>query len=153
MGHPHFMAAFFEAQHRLGLSHGDLAKLIGVSRRTAERWSQGTSTPASFQVARLAVAVHHRDVGLALKLASAAGKSLEDLGVVPPPASPPSPPPVTPLLVEAVVSAAAEALDVSPRVARPALLAAVERAKAAGLGLDDLLAVLRPTSPAKKARA
>jgi hypothetical protein len=42
------------------------------------------------------------------------------------------------------VSAAADALDVSPRVARPALLAAMERATLAGLGVDEVLAVLRP---------
>jgi hypothetical protein len=58
-----------------------------------------------------------------------------------------------PLLVESVVSAAAEALDVSPRVARPAVLAAVERAKAAALSVDDLLAALRPPAPGKRARS
>jgi hypothetical protein len=37
-------------------------------------------------------------------------------------------------------------------VARPAVLAAVERAKAAALTVDDLLAVLRPPAPTKRQR-
>jgi hypothetical protein len=46
-----------------------------------------------------------------------------------------------------VVAAAADVLAVPPRAMRPALLAAAERAKAAKLGLDDVLAALRQPAP------
>ncbi|MDP9001553.1 MAG: hypothetical protein M3O46_15745, partial [Myxococcota bacterium] len=59
-------------------------------------------------------------------------------------------------LIDAVVCAAAEALDVSPRAVRPALLAAFARASELGLTLERSLEGLRrhgPTAPrAEKTR-
>ena len=47
-----------------------------------------------------------------------------------------------------VVCAAAEAIDVTPRVVRPALLAAVTRARQLGLTLETLDEALRATATA-----
>jgi hypothetical protein len=170
--HPDLMPAVYEAQRVLHLNQQQLADLVGSSKRTVQRWVAHRGGLYAHHVTRLAVAVHPRDPELARRLAAILGQTLESLGlVVPPapapvappavavpaPAKPPEPSPLLPLLVESVVSAAAEALDVSPRVARPAVLAAVERAKAAALTVDDLLAALRPPAPppapAKRARS
>jgi hypothetical protein len=54
---------------------------------------------------------------------------------VPPP---PPPPPSTDEIVDAVVCAAAEAMDLMPREVRPALLAAFARARRLGLGFEAI---------------
>jgi len=158
MSPPDLMPAVVKAQLTLLLNQKQLGDLMGSSQRTVQRWYAGRGWPSPYQLTKLVVAVHPRDPALARRLAAATGHTLESMGVVvpaapPPVAAPPEPSPFTPLLVESVVSAAAEALDVSPRVARPAVLAAVERAKAAGLTVDDLLLVLRTAAPAKRARS
>jgi transcriptional regulator with XRE-family HTH domain len=142
-----------QAQQELGLTQQELANLIGSSLRTIQRWSSKKASPYDSELQKLAVAVYPRDPKLAERLAVAGSATLESLGVVaaadPRAASAASlPPALIGLVAESVVSAAAEALDVSPRVARPALLAALERAKLAGLGVDHLLAALRPSDPA-----
>jgi hypothetical protein len=150
------MPAVVKAQLTLLLNQKELGELMDSSQRTVQRWYAGRGWPSPGQLTKLAVAVHPRDPDIARRLAAAMGQTLESLGLVaraapPPVQAPAEPSPLMPLLVESVVAAAAEALDVSPRVARPAVLAAVERAKAAALTLDDLLAVLRP--PGKRGRA
>jgi transcriptional regulator with XRE-family HTH domain len=134
-----------EAQRALLLSQQDLASITGASLRTVQRWYAGQASPSPNEIARLAAAVYPTDPDLARRLAMGVGRSLESLGVAVAPR-------LSPLLVDSVVSAAAEALDISPRVARPAVLAAAERAKAAGLSIDDLLAVLRPVAAGKPAK-
>jgi hypothetical protein len=155
----------FKAQLALSLNQRQLAHLLGSSERTVQRWYAKRATVYPDHITRLAIAVHPHDPDIARRLAATMGETLESLGLVAPPlpapivASPqpsPSPPersPFLPLLVESVVSAAAEALDVSPRAARPAVLAAVERAKVAGLSVDDLLAALRPPAQGKRPRS
>ena len=152
------LVAVWEAQRTLVLTQRELAALVGCSLRTVQRWSGGGSQPHMSDVMTIARAVHPRDAELAQRLVGFYGQTLAGAGIVAPRAapspsaapSPPDPSPMLPFLAEAVVAAAAEALDVSPRVARPALLAALERAKAAGIGLDDVLSVLRPRPPAPK---
>jgi hypothetical protein len=94
--------------------------------------------------------VHPHDPALAARIVAARGATLEDAGIVaakpPAPApAPPSPAP-PPYLVEVVVCAAAEALDVSPRVVRPALLAAFKSAHAVGLDVEAVEKALTPQS-------
>jgi transcriptional regulator with XRE-family HTH domain len=163
------MAAFWAASRALGFEQRQLAEFTGVSLRTVQRWSGGGSNPGWQDITRLAAAAYRVDRDAARRLAAAVGHTPESLGIVSPapaalPALPglPGPAPQAPaaaaapsalqcVLVEAIVAAAAEALDVSPRVARPAVLAAMERAKAASLSVDDLLAALRPPPVAASA--
>src|SRR5579863_8587655 len=128
------LVAVWEAQSTLGLTQRELAALVGSSLRTVQRWSGGGSQPHMSDVLKIARAVHPRDAALAQRLVGFYGQTLESAGIVAPRAappapsaqpSPPDPSPMLPFLAEAVVAAAAEALDVSPRVARPALLAAL----------------------------
>jgi|SRR5579872_2795260 len=150
------------AQLTLELTQRTLGELLGSSMRTAQRWAAGQATPAPNQLKQLAIAVHPRDAELAASIGATIGETLESLGLViarapelPPAApAPPTPSPeLTLLLVEAVVCAAAEALDASPRVVRAALLAGLERAQNAHLTVEAMLDALRPTPPAPKPRS
>jgi hypothetical protein len=156
---PELVDTVQKAQLALLFNQKQLGELMGSSQRTVQRWYAGQSHPYPWEIAKLVVAVHPHSPEIALRLAEGIGQSLETLGVLPapsppPPEPPPSPAPsaMAPLLAESVVAAAAEALDVSPRVARPGVLAAVERAKAAALSIDDLLALLRPPAPGKRGK-
>jgi hypothetical protein len=145
----------------LGLSNREFGPLLGSSLRTAERWSTRRATPLPMDLERLARHVYAVDPALAAEIAAAAGATLESLGLEvrapePAPPTPPSPPPTPPAqLAELVVCAAAEALDVSPRVVRPALRTAFARARELGLDVETLEAALAPqvsTSPAPRTK-
>ena len=140
-----------QARSLLLLSQRTLGDLLGISRRTVQRWDAGRSHPSPFDLQKLAHAVHPKDPSLAAKLAKAAGTTLEALGLARvPPASQPSPappagpsPPALPALttrhlVDIVVCAAAEALDVPPPAVRPVLLAAFRKAREVGLKVEDV---------------
>jgi len=80
----------------------------------------------------------------ALSTAAAAGMTLEVAGIPqPPPAPPPPPPPPPDGIVDAVVCAAAEAMEMMPKEVRPGLLAAFGRAKEIGLTVDVIERALR----------
>jgi hypothetical protein len=142
--------ALFElARQTLGATQEELGKMLGVSRRTAQRW--GVAGVPSYELTDLARLVLPHDRALAGKIAAAAGTTLEAAGIVQPP-PPPAPPPAG--VVDAVVCAAAEAMEVMPKEVRPCLLAAFARAKEIGLTIDVIEGALRaklevaPASPA-----
>jgi hypothetical protein len=136
------------AQLALGLNQAKLGKLLGgVTRRTVWRYQGGRSVPAPMHLHALAGHVFPIDAALAEAIALASGATLESLGLVlppppqnAPPPAPPAPSPIDPkqarLLVDAIVCAAAESLDVSPRSVRAVLYAAFARAKETGLSID-----------------
>jgi hypothetical protein len=75
--------AFFElSRQALGTTQEDLGRMLGVSRRTAQRWS-GHGIP-SHELAGLARLVHPRDPALASEIVGALGTTLEAAGIVPP---------------------------------------------------------------------
>lgn len=157
MRHP-AVGLTLEARSLLLLGQRSLGDLLGLSRRTIQRWDAGKSSPASWELAKLATVVHPRDADLAAKLAASAGTTLEALGLaIPPPAAvepapaiaPQGPPPLSPRhLVDVVVCAAAEALNVAPPAVRPVLLAAFRKAREVGLKVEDVEGVLGPPTPA-----
>jgi hypothetical protein len=151
---PHLL---LKARRALGLSQGNLGRRLGASERTGQRWGVGGAFPSEQQVQQLAVQVHPLDPGLAGELARAAGTTLLALGLGPPPPPPPPPPFLPPpdRIVDSVVCAAAAAMDVMPRAIRPALLAAMTRAREIGLGVVDLERALRgqPESASTSAAA
>jgi hypothetical protein len=148
------------AQRTLGLTHERFGKALAMSKRTAARWSSRGATPTMRQLHTLARLVHPRDAELAEEIASAASETLESLGIVapppppepppPPPAPPPPPPPAPPLpvtsVVEAVVCAAADALNAPPSSVRAALFAAFQRARELRLSVEDVEGALRPAA-------
>ena len=141
-----------EVRRALTMSGNDLAKALGWSRRTGQRWARqgGPSSPVVLDMARLVFPVNPQ---LAAEVALAGGSTLEGLGLVKP-APPPLPPPrpVYPeRVVDAVVCAAAEAMQATPQQARPAVLAAFACAQELGLLVEDVTRVLRKAPKAAAA--
>jgi hypothetical protein len=140
------LALSFEARKVLNLNQRTLGELLGLSRRTIQRWDAQQTAPAPSDIGRLAIAVHPRDPKLAAQLAAEAGTTLDALGLIapsPPPPPLPPPPPAPAHLTDVVVCAAAEALSVPPQTVRPPLLAAFRRARELGLSVDDVERTLR----------
>jgi hypothetical protein len=150
------------ARRVLDVSQEQLARLIGSSKRTIQRCegAQTTLMPTHFH--ELARCVYARDAKLAAEIAAAGDATLESLGIVkppappPPPAAPPPPPAAAPppapapppphqppppapppmprhLVADAVVCAAADAVQQTPDAVRGVLLAAFRRARELGL--------------------
>jgi len=146
---PHDAIALFElARQATGTTQEELGQKLGVSRRTAQRWA--SSGIPSYHLSDLARLTHPHDPVLAREIAAAAGVTLEAAGIVRPPPPPASPPPVAPPpapppegVVDAVVCAAAEAMEMMPKQVRPGLHAAFARAKEIGLTIDVIERVLR----------
>lgn len=148
----------------LRLNQRELAERLGVSRRTIVRWTARATAMGPTDMIALARLVFPHDLQLAEALALKSATTLERLGLVrpappPPPALPPPvpspPPPPLARLVDIVVCAVADALDLPPRAARPALLAGVRRAKELGLKLDEMELALsdeaKPLKPRERA--
>jgi transcriptional regulator with XRE-family HTH domain len=132
-----------QVRSTLVLSQNGLAAAVGVSRRTGQRWSQGRG-PGAYDLRAIARLVFPADASLAAELAEATGTTLVALGLLPPPAPAAAPPaPAVPdRVIDAVVCAAAEALQVMPQAARPAVLAAFVCARELGLSVADVERVL-----------
>lgn len=145
---------FARAHFALAMTHGKLGEALGVSERTVSRWHQRGPSLSERQFAALARLVYPRDPALAAALAREAKESLESLGIVaPPPVAPPPSPqqgalPVT-AVIDAVVCAAAEALDLPPGPVRSAVRAAFRRARELRLTVEDVDSALAPAPAAK----
>jgi hypothetical protein len=133
------------------MSQSELGPALGWSHRTAVRWESGRSSPTPGALVKLASLVLQKDVELAAEVAAAAGQTLESLGLVAAPAPQPAPAPrvSVDVLADAVVCAAADVTDLSSRTLRPILHAAVARARALDLTLDELEESLRVRIGAK----
>ena len=137
-------ALLFEGRLALSLgSQGALGEALGSSPRSGQRWERGESQPTPNQLHAFARLVYPVKAALAAEIAEAGGTTLASLGIVPPeaPASvlPPPPPRPDPVhLVDTVVCAAAEAMQLMPEAVRPALRAAFRRARMAGLSVEEV---------------
>jgi hypothetical protein len=132
----------------VGMHHRELAKVFGVSRRTVSRWSKDGTRLSHAHAVALAELAHTREPALAAEIAALVGETLVTLGLEAPPPTGPAALGAATLsskLVDAVVCAAAEAMDVSPRAVRPALLAALRSAREVGLTMEALEATLGGT--------
>jgi hypothetical protein len=140
------------AMNALGESQEGLGKLLGASRRTVSRWMAHTPLLSTEQCVTLARAVYPCDAALAARIVATRGVTLEDAGIaVPSAAAPPAQPEPPAYLVDVVVCAAAEALDASPRVVRPGLLAAFRSARTLGLDMETVEKALSAPLDAKHA--
>jgi hypothetical protein len=140
-----------EAQHTLMTSQSGLGQLLGgVTRRTVSRYQGGRTFPHTTHLHNLAKHIFPLNAALAADIAGAGGATLESLGIVAPAPqqAAPAPPPIDPLqarlLVDAIVCAAAEALDVPPKSVRAVLHAAFACAKETGLPVDVIEKALAP---------
>ena len=134
-----------------GVTQADLGEMLGVSRRTAQRWTRHGTHLVEADMLRLVQLVHPRDPQLAAVLAATLGSTLEGLGIVKPPLPAPAPAPPPPLpagIVDAVVCAAAEAMELTPRDVRLGLYAAFSRAQEIGLSVEVVLKALESKLPA-----
>jgi hypothetical protein len=126
---------------------------FGAARRTVSRWVASQSTPSYDTLIAMVAEVYAKDPAVAAALAVGMGSTLEELGIVtpaPPPPPPPAPPPPSPavahpgLALEGIVHAAADAMDLSPRVVRAGLAAAFRRARELGASVSDVEGWLGP---------
>jgi len=144
---PGSLALVVRASHTLRFSQRELAKLLGVSRRTITRLFKSSAVPYSSYLHTLARAVHAEDPSLAAELAAEGGQTLEGLDIVrpapPPLPAPPKLPPVR-LMVDSVVCAAADAMQTPPAGMREALRAAFARARGLGLTIEEIDDALSP---------
>ena len=111
----------------------DFAEFLGVSDRTMRRWIDGGTRLSPATLTQLVEAVHARDPALASRIAAAHDVTLADLGIGLAPEQ---------VVAYGIVQAAAEVLGVPPHVMRPALVAAVERARGEGVTVEGLHALL-----------
>ena len=124
----------------------------GCSPRTitAYRFKHG-GVLSPLDYAKLARVCHPHDQTVARQLAAQGGHTLASLGLADAAAAAPVRFNASGAhLVDSVVCAAAEALDVSPRAMRPALRAAVERMVALGMPAQAVLDALGPAAGAPK---
>jgi hypothetical protein len=151
-----------QAQKVLAFDNQDLAKLVKLSPRTITRWWSNESSPSGDHVLAILRAVHPKDATVSAQLATQLGHTLETLGVVvrpppappaPPPPPPPPPRPASDRLVEAVVCAAAEALESTPAAVRPVLRAAFARARKLRMTVEEIDEALSPALRAPAAQA
>jgi transcriptional regulator with XRE-family HTH domain len=140
-----------EARRLLRLNQRGLAELVGCSVRTVQRNSWTGGIGYSGHYATLIRAVHPQSPDLAARLAQATGHDLDALGLT-------TAPDLRPVAArrehaDAIVAAAADVLDVSPKSVRPAIAAAFTLARELNVGLDTLaplLAAAKPAAPAKR---
>jgi DNA-binding XRE family transcriptional regulator len=134
----------------LAMNQQELAKLLGSSLRTVQRWEAGRASPYPNELQQLADAVRPHDPKFASEIDVWAPRPTPPAPAVvapppPPPPPPEPPPPIAPsVLVDSVVCAAAEAMAVAPQAIRPAVLAAFTRARDARLTPEGVIAVLAP---------
>ena len=153
----------------MGVSGTELARLHGVSTKTVGRWLRGETSPDWVSIGDLAPLVYPYDAELAVRMRDRSVRECTKAGVpLPPPLPIPVPTPTVDAAaapfpekpakptfvappqarVAALVCAACDAIDVSPRTLRPALLAAFRAARDLELTLDEVEQHLSP--PAKR---
>ncbi len=119
------------------MSQVGLARAVGASPRSGQRWVGGQSRPRRAQLIALIKLVAPVDFALAQELAREAGVTLA-------PPTPVAPPPQRAtqvdarLVSDAIVCAACDATDLTPHVVRRVLVAAVARARELSTQLDAL---------------
>jgi hypothetical protein len=165
---PTNIPVFIRALEATPKNLGDIARVIGVSRRTMSRYVSAAPPFLSHQQWNaLADEVRPHDAALAQELVAmgnvqAFAHGLAQVVVTPPQAAPPAAQPAPPPQVapkpqpqldsaraDAVVYAAAEALDASPRQLRPAIAAAFARAVELGCTCEQIAGALTPKAARK----
>jgi len=138
----------------------DLAKFLGVSRRSVQRYSHTGGLPSGIHVAKLVRALYPVNQQLATTIGNAYRIDLTDLEPRPWLTAAGLSAPVTPAVpaatrehVTEVILVACDALNLPPREVRPALAAIFTQVRSLGVDLDQLTRLLagEPRSKAQKA--
>ena len=152
---------FASAQAVLETTQEKLGQLLGVSRRSIIRFQQRGTILLPHHIEVLARACYPKDRAFAAGVAAFGGTTLAQLGIEPAvqpeagaaPATPQRAAPTARHLGDSIVCAAAEAMQSTPQAARPALVAAFERAVALGLDATQALAAITLPAPAPESPA
>jgi len=138
------------------MTQAELADAMGVSSRTIIRLEKGHASLVPDQARELAGLVREEDEELADELLAVMGVGADDgvagelvgaLEALPAPAPAPGEPAAAPAprgpapkhLVDAVLFAAADAVDMVPRAVTPAVVAAFKRAHELGLAIEAVV--------------
>jgi transcriptional regulator with XRE-family HTH domain len=135
----------------LGLTQQEFGDMVGCTKRTVQRWEDRGALLVQPEAEALVRAVHPARPDLAEQIAAALEMTLEQLRVAPREAASPMAMSDPPDPIDSVVRAAAEAIGVTPDAILPAIAAAFERARDAGLDVqtvaDRLRAAARSSPP------
>jgi transcriptional regulator with XRE-family HTH domain len=129
-----------QSRMALGLTQQAFGDIVGLTKRTIQRWEERGATLTPLEVEALAQALNPVRPDLAAEIAAAADTTLERLGIAPAEArsSMASSDPV-----ESVVRAAADVMRVTPDAIRPAIAAAFARASEVGLDVQAVAEILK----------
>jgi hypothetical protein len=114
----------------LGLTQQEFGEIVGLTKRTIQRWEERGATLIPSEIEALARALHPVRPDLAEQIVATVATTLDRLGIVPAGATSPmamSDP------IASVVRAAADVMGVPPDAIRPAIAAAFVRAHEVGL--------------------
>jgi DNA-binding XRE family transcriptional regulator len=112
-------------QMALKLTQVELADLVGVERRTIQRWQDRGANAATSELLKVAVALDPKDPDLAAEVRAIASQDPTT--------------PAEPQLIAAIVGAAAAAVGLSSEAVKPAVEAAFRTAKARGVSVDGMM--------------
>jgi hypothetical protein len=119
---------------------GALASFLGVSRRTVQRHVKTGGIPSGHGHTMLIRALHPRNPDLALALARSLNIELSEVIV-------PGTPKLTSGQVALMVLAACDALNMPPRIVRPALAKIFRHANTLGISLEQPAQLLAEEAP------
>ena len=151
---PSFHQILWKARSVAGVySDGELANLLGCSRRTVQRHASNGGMRNHEDFITLVRATHPRDPVAAGQLADALGTSLAALGLEDPAARASAADSTRREHADSVVSAAADVLQMPPAAVWPAIAAAFARASEMGASLGGLAAFLARGKGKNRAKA
>ena len=127
-------ALLHKAVKEVAGSQRELAKLLGTSLRTVQRYAVQGGLSLPDHLKQVIVALHPKNPTLAAKVAQQAGIDLATLGIH----AAPGPQAARREHADSVLCAAADALQVMPAAARPGLAAAFARALELNVDLQGL---------------
>ena len=117
----------------MGLTQQEFGEIVGLTKRTIQRWEERGASLIPSEVEALARALHPVRPDLAAQIAATVDTTLDRLGIVTAGAASPmamSDP------IDSVVHAAADVMGVTPDAIRPAIAAAFVRAREVGLDVQ-----------------
>ena len=129
-------ALLVHCQIALGLTQEQFGELLGITRRTVQRWQQRGFEPMAFQAEALAQALRPVRPDLAEQVLELARMAALRAGATPAR-------PATAEVIDAILQAAAGAGGTSPEAIRPAVTAAFLEAAEAGVDVSAVVAGLK----------